>query len=80
MEAGIQKVKRKHALNESVLNEKTPNGRPLPSWSFARSEGSRILLTGDILRQVRGDRQFEAFALIGLDHQQNPQDERSQVD
>jgi|ERR1700674_1401212 len=43
-------------------------------------EASKTLLPCDALRQVRDNRQLKSFALIGFDHQKNPENKRGQVD
>jgi hypothetical protein len=66
-------------VNKGASNEKSPPARR-DGFLGVCSGAIETLFSGDALRQIRDNRQFEVFALISLDHKENPENKRGQVD
>jgi hypothetical protein len=74
MEGGIQKVKRKSEAKKNVPRKgKNVEQEETPLSDFVQKRAIKALFPGDSLCQVRDNRQFETFSLIGLDHKKNPE-------
>jgi len=45
-----------------------------------KAQGEWFLLSREVLRKIASDRHLKALALVGLDHEQDPEHQRNQPD